>query len=179
MLIVVELTRIVNQISVAIHTSLFVTRPGIDYITVGEHGAALIGDMKQIAVALLALVVLEGGICLLPIPLMVIGVLGKVNDYVLDAVEGLGVEEINGVLGSGQMTVHAVRHKTLLVIYMAGGFPTIIGKPDFMAGGTKLGCCGADHGVIGETEEGKGDYDPKANEDGWLDKPFHFPPYGA
>ena len=48
------------------------------------------------------------------------------------------------------MTIHAVGHKTLFIVHMTG-----VSKSDFMAGSTKLGRCGADHGVVGEAEEWK------------------------
>ena len=42
-----------------------------------------------------------------------------------------------------------------------------------MAGSTELGRSGADHGVVGEAKERKGDYYAYDNEDGGFDKLFH------
>jgi len=50
------------------------------------------------------------------------------------------------------MTIHAVRHKTLFIVHMTGGLPGVVGELDLVAGSTKLGRCGADHGVVGEAE---------------------------
>jgi hypothetical protein len=66
--------------------------------------------------AFLALVVGEGGVCLLPLLLVIILLLKEVDENVLGAMKSLSVEELKGILGSWQMAVHAVSHKTLLVV---------------------------------------------------------------
>jgi len=68
--------------------------------------------------AFLALVVREGGVSFLPLLVVIILLLKEVDQNVLDAMKSLGVEELQGILGSWQMAVHAVSHKTLLVVHM-------------------------------------------------------------
>ena len=46
-------------------------------------------------------------------------------------------------------------------------------KLDLMTGGTELGRSGSDHGVVGKTEERKGNDYAYDNENGWFDKLFH------
>jgi hypothetical protein len=137
----------------AIHTPFLVSRPGIDHITVGQHGAALVRDVEKIAVAFLTLLVFERGVSFLPLLFVVILFQEEMHYHVFGAVKGLGVEKINGVLGSRQMAVHAVCHETLLVVRMTGSLPGIVGKLDFMAAGTELGRRCAGHGVVREAEK--------------------------
>jgi len=84
------------------------------------------------------------------------------NNNVLNAVRGLRVEKIEGIMGSRQMTVHAVCHKTLCVICVGGCFPCIKSEPDFVTPGAKLRGGSAHHGEIGHAENGKG-YDNSGN----------------
>ncbi len=162
-----------NQVLMTIHASLLITRPGIDHVSVGQHGPTFVRDVEKIAMALLALVVLERGIGFLSIFFVIILFLEKVDSNVFGTVPGLGIEEVEGVMWGREMAVHTVGHKTLLIIYMRGGLPGIVGKLDLMADSTKLRCCRADHGVVGETEEWKGDDYPCNNEDGGFSKLFH------
>jgi hypothetical protein len=67
-------------------------------------------------------------------------ILRKMDDNILNAVGGFGIKEIKGVMRGRQMTVHAIGHKALGIIYMGRSFPGVVGKPNFMAGGAKLGC---------------------------------------
>ena len=71
------------------------------------------------------------------------------------------------------MAVHAIGHKSLLIVHMAGSLPGIVGKPYLMAGSTELGRSGADHGVVSEAEKRKGDDYAYDNENGGFDKLFH------
>ena len=123
--------------------------------------------------AFLALVVLERTVGFLPLFLVIILFLKEVNQDVFGAMKGLGVEEINSVVGGGQMAVHAVGHKTLLIVHMGGGLPGVVGKLDLMAGSAKLGCRGAHHGVVGQAEKRKGNDNAYDNEDGGFNKLFH------
>ena len=110
----------------AIHTSFFITRPGIDNRSVGQHGAPFVRNIKDISMAFLALIVLKSGICLLTIFLMIVFV--QQNDMgkeVFDAVPCLGIEEVKGVMRGGEMTIHTVCHKSLGIIGMGRGFPGI------------------------------------------------------
>jgi hypothetical protein len=84
----------------------------------GQHSTPLIRDIQYISVALLALLVFEGGISRLAILVVIIFFLHKMDDNIFDAVGGLGIEEIKGIVRGGKMAVHAVRHETLGVIYV-------------------------------------------------------------
>jgi hypothetical protein len=102
--------------------------------------------------AFLALVIFERGVSLLTLFLMVIFALKKMNQDVFGTVKGFGIEKVKGVMRGRQMAIHAVGDKSLFIVHMSRGLPGVIGKLNFMAGGTKLGRSCADHGVVGETE---------------------------
>jgi len=135
-----------------IHAFLFITRPGINHVTVSKHSTTFVWNEKEIAMAFLALVIPKRGIGILPLFLVVILALEKMDEDVLGTVKGFGIEKVKGVVGSRQMAIHAVGHKSLFVVHMSGGLPGVVGKLNLVAGGTKLGSGCADHGVIGETE---------------------------
>ena len=107
-----------DKVPVTVNTLFLITRSCIDHRTMGEHGAPLIRDEKDVPVTFLALVVAERGVGSLPVFLVVIFVLEKVDKDVFGSVEGLGVKKIKGVVGGGKMAVHAVGHKSLGIIYM-------------------------------------------------------------
>jgi CheY-like chemotaxis protein len=109
------------------------------------------------------------------VSLMIVGVLAKMNDNVFDAVHGLGVEKVKGVVGGGKMTIHTVSHKALSIVHMGWNLPGMVGKPDLMAPRTKLGCRCADHGVVGEAEKGEGYDQTDADENGGLTSLLMFP----
>jgi hypothetical protein len=58
---------------------------------------------------------------------------------------------------------------------MGGGLPCVVGEPDLVAPCAKLRRCCADHGVVGEAEERKGDHKTNGYEDGRLDYFLHIP----
>ena len=79
------------------------------------------------------------------------------KDHILDTMKGFGIEELIGILRCREMAIHAIGHKSLGIVGMGGGLPSIVGKLNFMTGGAELGGRGSHHGVITDTEEGKGD----------------------
>ena len=135
-----------------IYAFLLVTWPSVDHVTVSKHSATFVWNVEEIAMAFLTLVILERGIGLLPLFFVVILALEKMDEDVLGTVKSLGIEKVNGVVGSGQMAIHAVGHKALFVVHMSGCLPGVVGKLNLVAGGTKLGRGCADHGVVGETK---------------------------
>ena len=82
----------------AIHAPFLIPGSGIYYRSVGEHGPTFIRDIQDIAMAFLALFIFKRGIGCEPVFLVVVFILGKMNNDVLDAVRCLGVEKIEGVL---------------------------------------------------------------------------------
>jgi hypothetical protein len=118
LLVLIDFSGVVNQVSMAVHTSLLITGPGINNRPVGQHGAAFIRDIQEVAMTFLALLVLKGGISRLSVSLMIVLVLGKMNDNVFHAMHGLGVEEVEGIVGGGKMTIHTVGHKALGIVHM-------------------------------------------------------------
>jgi hypothetical protein len=83
----------------------------------GQHGPSFVWNMEDISMAFLALVILKGGIGLLTIFFVVIFIQNKdMHEQIFDAVRRFGVEEVNGVVGGGEMTIHTVCHKPLGVI---------------------------------------------------------------
>ena len=148
---------VVDQVTMAVHTTFFVSVPGIHHIPMGQHGTSFVGDIEEIAVAFLTLLVLERSVCIFPRFHVVILILEEVEHDIFHTVKGLGVKKIDGTLGGGKVTIHAIRHKALGVVGMGRGLPGVVRELDLMADGAKLrgGC--ADHGVVGDAEKWKSD----------------------
>ena len=121
-----------NKVFVAIHATLFIAWPGINDRSVGEHGPSFVWDIKDISMAFLALFIFKRGIGSLAVLFMIIGFLSKMNNDILDAMHGLGIEEVVGIMGGRQMAVHTVCHETLGVVHMGGRLPGVVGKFDFV-----------------------------------------------
>jgi len=168
-----------NQVPVAIDTAFFIAGPRIDHIPVSQHGPAFIGNIKKIPVAFLALLVPEGGVGNGTLFLMIILPAHEVNNDVFYAMGRLGIEKIEGIVGSRKMTVHTVGDESLLIIDMSGGLPCLVGKLNFMAGCTKLrgGC--PHHGKIGNAEERKGDNDTDDDINSGFEDSFPCRPFTA
>jgi hypothetical protein len=156
-----------------IYALLLITRPGIDHVAVGKHSTTFVWNVKEIAMAFLTLVIFERGIGFLPLFLMVILALEKMDEHVLGTVPGFGIEKVKGVVRSRQMAIHTVRNESLCIVHMSGGLPGVVGKLNLVAGGTELGRGCAHHGVVGETEQWKGDNYTNDDENGGLDELFH------
>ncbi len=124
----------------AIHAPFFIPGSGIYYRSVGEHGPTFIRDIQEITMAFLALFILERGIGSQPVFIVVVFVLCEMNNDIFNAMGGLGVEKIEGVLWGWQMAIHTIRNKALRIIYMGGCFPGVVSKLDFMAPGAELRC---------------------------------------
>jgi hypothetical protein len=101
-----------------INTLLFVSSPGIDHVTVSQHGTAFIRDVEKIAMAFLALVVGKRGVRFLPLFVVIILFLEEVDENIFGTMKSLGIEELKGIMRGGKMAVHAVGHKALLVVHM-------------------------------------------------------------
>jgi hypothetical protein len=155
--VIIPLPRNMNQGAMAVHTFFFIARSRVDDGSVGQHGAALVRNVKQIAVALHALFIFKGGIGRFAIFFSIIFTLDKVNEYVFNAVQRLLIEKIKGIVGSRQMAIHAVGHKALGIVDMGGGFPGVVGRLDFVAGGAKFRGRSADHCVVAHAEQRKSD----------------------
>jgi hypothetical protein len=107
-----------DQVLVTIDAPLFITFPGVNYRPVGQHGPPLIGKVEDISMAFSALVVFKGGIGLLTVLLVIIFVLHEVHDNIFDTVCCFGIKKIESVVRGGKVAVHAVRDKTLGIVYM-------------------------------------------------------------
>ena len=118
MFVIVKLSGVVNQVLMTIHAFLLITRPGIDHVTVRKHGTTLVGNVKEITMTFLALVIVERGIGLLPLFFVVIFALKKMDEDVLGTVKGFGIKKVKGVVRSRQMAIHAVGHKALGIVHM-------------------------------------------------------------
>jgi hypothetical protein len=103
---------------------------------------------------------------------MVVIFFDEMDQDVFDAVSGLGIEKIKGVMGGWEVTVHTVRHKPLGIVHVGGGLPCVVGETDLVAGGAKLRGGGADHGVIGDAEDREGQDKADADIDDRLEESF-------
>jgi hypothetical protein len=171
----IELLGVVNQVPVAVHALLFIAGPGIDYRLVGQHGPALVWNVEKVAVALLALFVSKGSVCLLAVLVVIVLVLNEMNEDVFGAVKGLGIEEVKRVVGGGKVTIHAVSYKPLCVVHVGRSLPRVVRKLNLVTPCAELRRCCTNHGVVGETKKRKGNEQAYAYEDGWLDKFLHVP----
>jgi hypothetical protein len=99
-----------NQVVVTIHALQLIPRSGEKHRPVGPHGPPALGHVKKVAVTLLALGILEGGISGRAGFFTVVLPDNKVNRYVLDTVIRFGEKEIEGVLRCREMAIHAVHH---------------------------------------------------------------------
>lgn len=130
---------VMHQIAMAVHATFFKSGTRVNNIPMGQHGAALIRNIENIAMAFLTLFIFKGCIGRLTIFGVHVRFAGKkVYEEILHAMEGFGIEKIDRIVGCGQMTVHAVGNKPLGVIDMRGGFPGVVSELDLMAGGAKL-----------------------------------------
>lgn len=152
----------------AIHAPFLIARPGIDHIAMRQHGSPLVRNIEKVTVAFLALLILERGIGNTPLLLVVIGAAKKMDDDVFDTVGCLGIEKIKGIMRCGEVTVHAVGHKSLFIVGMGGGLPGVVSELNLMARCAKLrrGC--PHHGEIGHAEKGKGYGNANGDIDGRL-----------
>lgn len=173
MLIPVKASVQMNQVPVAVNTLFFISFPGIQNCLVGQHGSPFVRDVEQVPVAFLALGIFKGFIGILPAFFPVIRTVYKVDKNIFKTVIGFGIKEIKRILGRRQVTVHAVRDKSLGIIDMGRGFPAVVGRLDFMARGTESrGRC-PNHGIIGQAENGKCNQDAYGDPKKWLDDFFH------
>jgi len=78
-------------------------------------------------------------------------------NQVLGTVIGFGKKEIECLVRSRQVAVHAVGHESLGIVDMGGGSPGKHGRFDLMAQGTKIRGGGADHGIVGHAEHRESD----------------------
>ena len=90
----------------------FVSRSGIQHRAVGQHGTAFIWHAQQIAMAFLALSVIESSVGIIARFFLVIVTTNKMYHHVLNAVVGFGKEKVEGILGGGQVAVHAIDNNT-------------------------------------------------------------------
>jgi hypothetical protein len=104
---------------------------------------------------------------------VVVLIRNKVHKNVFDAVQRLGKEEVGGVLGGGQMTIHAIGDESVGVVGMGGGAPSLYSEPNLVAGAakTRRGC--PYHRVVSDAEEREAEYDPDGNQNGCLEVAFH------
>ena len=88
---------------------------------------------------------------------MVVFILKKMDDHVLDAVKGFLIEKIKRILRCRQMAIHAVGNKPLGIVDMGGCFPGVVSESNLMTGCTEFGSGGSHHGVISNAEKGECD----------------------
>jgi len=106
------------EVVVTIDAFLFITRSGINYRPVSKHGSAFIRYVKDVSVAFLALLILEGSISYLAVLLVIVGFAGKMYDDIFYSVGSFGVEKVPSVVRSRKVTVHTICHEALGVIYV-------------------------------------------------------------
>jgi hypothetical protein len=98
LLVLIGWSGVVNKVSVAVYTLFGIAGPGINDRSVSQHGPPIVRDIQKIAMALLALLILEGSIGLFTVFFMIVGLLGEMNEYVLHAMHGLGIEKVEGIV---------------------------------------------------------------------------------
>jgi len=139
----------------------------------GPHGAAAVGHVQNVTVALLALIVAESGIGSLAGLFAIVLATHEVDGYILEAVIGLGEKELEGILRGGQMAIHAIHNDAGGVIRMGRCTPSPYRGFDLMARGAKFRCGSADHGIIGHAEDGKCNQNAQDDQRARCEKLFH------
>jgi hypothetical protein len=161
-----------HKVSMTVDALLLIARSRVDHSAVSKHCASLVGYVKNVPVAFLALLILKRGISSLSVLFVIVFILEKVNQDILGAMECLGVEKIEGVVWGRKMTVHTVGYESLRIVYMGRGFPCVVGKMNLMTGGAESGRRSANHSVVREAEERKGQEDTESNENSGLEESF-------
>lgn len=162
-----------DEVAVAVHTTFFIAGPCVEHRPMRQHGSALVGNVDNIAMAFLTLIVFKGGISGFTSLGVVVTVLSEMGENVPDAVKGLGIKEFVSVMGCGQMAIHAVGDKPLGIVHVGGCLPCTVSESDFVARSTKARSRGSDHGVIGKTEQGKSNKEPQSDIDAGFNEFFH------
>jgi hypothetical protein len=118
LLIRIEFSGVVDQVFMAVYTLLLETGSGVNHRPMSQHSSPPIRNIEKVPMAFLALLVLKGSIGLIAILLMIVSLLSKMDDYVFNAMDCLGVEKVEGIVRGWQVTVHAVGYKTLGIVHM-------------------------------------------------------------
>jgi hypothetical protein len=120
--------------------------------------------MQKIPMAFHALVVFKRLVCFFPLLGMVVVIHGKMRDNILYAVQSFHIEKIDCVVGSRQVAVHAVCHKTLGVVDMSGGLPSVVSELNFVTGSAEFRCGRSDQGVVGHAKNRKAQKNAQGNQ---------------
>jgi hypothetical protein len=161
-----------HKVSMTVNALLLIARSCVDHGAMSKHCPSFVGYVKNVPVAFLTLLILKRGISSLSVLFVIVSIQEKVNQDILGAMERLGVEEIKGFVGGRKMTVHAVGYEPLRIVNMGRGFPRVVGKLNLMTGGAELGRRSANHGVVREAEQRKGQEDTESNENSRLEESF-------
>lgn len=161
----------------AVDAFFFISGPWIEHGFVRQHGPAFVGNMQNIPMAFLTLVVFERGVGRVSRLFPVIFVPEEMDKNILDPVSGFGIEEIERAVGGRQMAVHAVGNKPLGVVGVSRCFPRVEGELDFMARRAKPGGRRSNHGVICDGKNRKGDentdHDQRSAKEKFLGAALH------
>ena len=107
-----------NQVPVAVNTLFFIPFSRIYNGFMGKHCPAFVRYIEYVPVAFHTLGVFKRFIGLGTIFIPVVGAIDKMDKYILNAMGGFGVKEIDHILGRRQVAIHAVGRKPLGVIDM-------------------------------------------------------------
>jgi hypothetical protein len=88
--------------------------------------------------ALHALFIVDILVCVHTVFLAIVFLQEHVCDNILKAMVRLGIEEIEGIVWSRKVAVHAVGNYAVFIKTVAGGLPVVIGGLDFMTRSAEL-----------------------------------------
>lgn len=140
-----------------------------------QHGAPFSRYIQNIAVTLLALVILDVPVGFLTIygAVVLVLVFGKMSKDILNPVPGFGEEKIISIVRSRKVAVHTIGHHPMRVVGVSGNFPIVVSRLYFMTAGTEIRCGCSHHGVIGHAEQGKSQNKADNHPKHWLEDLFH------
>jgi hypothetical protein len=130
--------RKMHKFSVAVSAFFFIAFSGVNQGAMSQHRASLVWQVKQIAVTLHALCVLDVSIGVLTIRFTIVFIKKNMCHDVLESVVGLGVEELESVMRCWKVTIHTVGNDPVFIESMTGCFPCSVSELDFMTHGTEL-----------------------------------------
>jgi hypothetical protein len=86
-----------------------------------QHGSSFIGHIKNITMTFLTLVVFKRSIRFLALQLVVVPthIFRKMNKDIFYSMSRFCIKKFEGVMGSRQMAVHAIRDKSLFIVDMS------------------------------------------------------------
>jgi hypothetical protein len=127
-----------HKFPVAVSAFFFITFSGVNQGAMSQHCASFVWQVKQVAVTLHALCVLDVFIGVLAILFTIVFIKKNMCHDIFEPMVGLGVEKVESVMRCWKVTIHTVGNDPVFIESMTGCLPCSVGKLNFMTHGTEL-----------------------------------------